>query len=72
LLATGRSGKKDGQSGKKDDRGERKRAETEVTAGGKHSMHACKKAYKRKATDGRKNSTRAWEKDLTSVGLGFC
>jgi hypothetical protein len=60
-----------GRSGKKDDRGERKCAEMEVTTGGKHNTHACKKACTRKATTRRKNSTRAWEEDLTSVGLGF-
>jgi hypothetical protein len=60
-----------GRSGKKDDRGERKCAEMEVTAGGKHNMHTCKKACTRKAIAGRKNNTRAWEEDLTSVGLGF-
>jgi hypothetical protein len=38
-----------GKSGKKDDHGERKHAETEVTAGGKHNMRACKKACTRKA-----------------------
>jgi hypothetical protein len=70
LLAAGQ-GKKKGRSGKKDDRGERKRAETEVTAGGKHNTRACKKACTRKATAGRKNNTRTWEEDLTSVGLGF-
>jgi hypothetical protein len=60
-----------GRSGKKDDRGERKHAETEVTAGGKHNTRACKKACTRKATAGRKNNTHTWEEDLTSVGLGF-
>ena len=60
-----------GQSGKKDDRGEIKCAETEATAGGKHNTHTCKKACIRKAVAGRKNSTRAWEEDLTSVWLGF-
>jgi hypothetical protein len=60
-----------GRSGKKDDRGERKRAKTEVIAGGKRSMRACKKTCTRKATAGRKNNTHTWEEDLTSVGLGF-
>ena len=60
-----------GRSGKKDDRGERKHAETKVTARGKHGTHGCKKVCTRKVTDGRKNSTRAWEEDLMSVGLGF-
>jgi hypothetical protein len=60
-----------GRSGKKDDCGERKRTETEVTAGRKNNMCACKKMCTREATTGRKNNTRAWEEDLTSVGLGF-
>jgi hypothetical protein len=45
-----------GRSGKKDDHGERKHAETEVTAGGKHNTRACKKVCTRKATAGRKNN----------------
>jgi hypothetical protein len=48
-----------GRSGKKDDCGERKRAETEVTVGGKHSTCACTKTCTRKASAGRKNNTRA-------------
>jgi hypothetical protein len=35
-----------GQSGKKDDRGERKHAETEVTAGGKHNTHMQESMHK--------------------------
>jgi hypothetical protein len=72
LLAVGQSGNKVGRSGNKDDRGEINRAETEVTARGKHNTHACKKACTRNATIGRKKNTLAWEEDLMSVGLGFC
>jgi hypothetical protein len=60
-----------GKSVKKDNRGERKRAETEVTVEGKQIMHACKKACTRKETTGRKNNMHVWEEDLMSVGLGF-
>jgi hypothetical protein len=60
-----------GQSGKKDDHGEIKRAETEVTTGGKHSTCTGKKACTRKATTGRKNNTHTWEEDLMLAGLGF-
>jgi hypothetical protein len=60
-----------GQSGKKDDHAKRKHEETELIARGKQGMRACKKVCTRKATDGRNNSTHAWEEDLMSVGLGF-
>ena len=60
-----------GRSGKKDDCGERKRAETEVTNGGKQRTCACKKTCTRKETIGRNNITPAWEEDLTSIGLVF-
>jgi hypothetical protein len=49
-----------GRSGKKDDCGERKRAETKVTARRKNNTCACKKMCTREATAGRKNNTRTW------------
>jgi hypothetical protein len=52
LLVAGQSGKKKIQSGKKDDHGERKRAEAEVTTGGKHNTDACKKVCTRKVEVG--------------------
>jgi hypothetical protein len=71
LLETCQNGKKKGRSGKKDDRGEIKHVKTEVTAGGKHNMCACKEACTRKVTAGRKNNTCTGEEDLMLVGLGF-
>jgi hypothetical protein len=60
-----------GRSGKKDVCGERKHAETEVTAGRKNNTCACKKMCTREATAGRKNNTCTWEEYLMSVGLAF-
>jgi hypothetical protein len=59
-----------GQSGKKDDRG--KKVCRNESNSWKVTQHTrMQESVHKESNNWRKNNTRAWEEDLTSVGLGF-